>query len=536
MAAADTKELAQCLAFAYFAENPTFDEPKGNKDSDHAIGFYTLFSGTVNVSNYKKKYLSDKFPLDAVKREFAVTKTATGKPSYHTTAKKVYNVAKACVKAKIFKYPLNDYEFLDQNDPFVLFVKDKCLDNIKKAFHLNFKVDAISSVDVFFVKKTEKKKILDEFKKYFTDTDTILKNTMWNQSGANDYSSVVGKFMKEGTLMPISLKLPNNVTSTPKIKRVSFDPKDDSMGEIDPFIKFLAAILDEPTKTKQMIDKVIEIDFDKFVTHELLNWVFPVNFNYHKLIDPATKKPLEDYHLRFNLFAQGYGAGWNGQFDVSTKMHKDTQWVGGTSIKTFEEFARSYPDYKKNERQLTDQRIDHFKKFCARLKEKNYVAYDKVESLYPAALKEISKNQIVYGKTNTKNTREFFDMYDVHTNRKGINDDPTFTLYQNEFINIIRGYEKKYSGARDTKAKIIDAHYAHAQISYFLTEGGKNFQVYFKQKLFMTVYGLITKTSHRTFELDDYAAMRNAIVKYIQKDGAKEIINELSTPPHYIIS
>jgi len=84
-----------------------------------------------------------------------------------------------------------------------LFVKDKCLDNIKKAFHLNFKVDAISSVDVFFVKKTEKKKILDEFKKYFTDTDTILKNTMWNQSGANDYSSVVGKFMKEGTLMPI---------------------------------------------------------------------------------------------------------------------------------------------------------------------------------------------------------------------------------------------------------------------------------------------------------------------------------------------
>jgi len=37
MAAADTKELAQCLAFAYFAENPTFGEPKGNKDSDHAI-------------------------------------------------------------------------------------------------------------------------------------------------------------------------------------------------------------------------------------------------------------------------------------------------------------------------------------------------------------------------------------------------------------------------------------------------------------------------------------------------------------------
>jgi len=66
------------------------------------------------------------------------------------------------------------------------------------------------------------------------------------------------------------------------------------MGEIDPFIKFLAAILDEPTKAKQMIDKVIEIDFDKFVTHELLNWVFPVNFNYNKLIDPVTKKPLEN--------------------------------------------------------------------------------------------------------------------------------------------------------------------------------------------------------------------------------------------------
>jgi len=71
MSAVNTKELAQCLAFAYFAEHPKYEKPVGNKDTEHAIRFYTLVSGRENVTNYKKKYLSNTFPIDKVKKEFA---------------------------------------------------------------------------------------------------------------------------------------------------------------------------------------------------------------------------------------------------------------------------------------------------------------------------------------------------------------------------------------------------------------------------------------------------------------------------------
>jgi len=537
MAKVNTKELAQCLALSYFAEHPKYEKPVGNKDTDHAIRFYTLFSGKENVTNYKKKYLSNTFPIDKVKTEFAVTKTATGKPSFHTTAKKVYNVARACVESRMFKFPLNQYEFLDQDDPFTKTVKDNCLTNIKTAFGYpkSVKVDIFSAVDVFFVKSSEKKKIMDDFKRTFDDPKTILKEGVWGKSGTNDYASMMGKYMKEGSLIPVSLKLPTNVTSLPKISLVSLDTKNNSSEDIDPFMKMLAAILDEPNKTKHIIDTVIEIDFDKFIMHELLNWVFPVNFNFKKLIDRKTNKPIEDYNLRFNLYAQGHSAGWNGQFDASTREFKDKQWVGGASIPAFERIAKEYPEYGRTVKKMVELRLSVFDKFTENLQSKNPEAFEKIKALKTTAHSELSKQKIVYG-TLVKGVKEFFDRYDDFTGNKGINSTPSYTQYQNEFINAVRHFDKKYPGAKDTRVKTIKAHFAHAQISYFLNEGNKNFQLYFKQKMFVTIYGLITKKAHKVFDLDDYVGMRNAITQSIQDTAGKEIIHEFKSAPHYIVS
>jgi len=537
MAKVNTKELAQCLALSYFAEHPKYEKPVGNKDTEHAIRFYTLFSGRENVTNYKKKYLSNTFPIDKVKTEFAVTKTATGKLSFHTTAKKVYNVARACVESQMFKFPLNEYEFLDQDDPFTKMVKDTCLTNIKNAFGYpkSIKIDIFSAVDVFFVKSSHKKKIMEDFKRAFNDPKTILRNGIWGKRGTNDYASMMGEYIKEGTLIPVSLKLPTNVTSLPKIKLVTLDTKSYPNEDIDPFMKMLAAILDEPYKTKKIIETVVEIDFDHFIMHGLLNWVFPINFNFKKLIDRKTNTPIENYNLRFNLYAQGHSAGWNGQFDKSTMQYKDKQWVGGASIPAFEKIAKGYPQYAVTVRKMVDLRLMVFEKFSEKLQGLNPEAYEKVKVLKPAAVAGLSKQRIIYG-TLAKPAKEFFDRYDDYTGNRGITSTPSFTQYQNEFINEVRHFNKAYPGAKDTRVKTIKAHFAHAQISYFLTEGNKSFQLYFKQKMFLTIYGLITKKAHKVFDLEDYAGMRSAITETVQDEAGKEIIHEFKSAPHYIIS
>lgn len=540
MAKVNTKELAQCLALSYFAEHPKYEKPVGNKDTDHAIRFYTLFSGKENVTNYKKKYLSNTFPIDKVKKEFAVTKTATGKISFHTTAKKVYNVARACVESRMFKFPLDQYEFLDQDDPFTKMVKDTCLTNIKNAFGFpkTIKIDIFSSVDVFFVKSSEKKKIMDDFKSAFNDPKTILRNGIWGKSGTNDYASMMSEYMKAGTLIPVSLKLPVNVTGVPKVKLITLDTKNYANEDIDPVMKMLAAILDDPSKTKQIINTVIDIDFDKFIIGEQksLSWIFPVNFNFKNLIDPKTRKPIEEYNLRFNLHALFNSAGWNGQFDASTRMHKDTQWVGGLSVPAFERIAKGYPQYLATVKKMVDVRLAVFEKFCLKLKAQNPEVFEELASLRQTAESTLSKQNVLYGSL-IKPVRLFCDRFDdlAKINKK-TNDTPSFMQYQNEFINTVAKSNKTYVGAKSSRTKIITAHFTHAQVSYFLTEGNKSFQLYFKQKMFMTIYGTISKTFHKVFDLDDYTAMKNAIQQNIQDEAGKEIIHEFKTAPHYIVS
>lgn len=529
--AADTKELAQCLAFAYFAENPNYDKAKGKKESEHALNFYRLFSRNENVSKYKEKYLSDKFPIDLVKKEFKVSLTKTGKESYHRTAKKVYNVAKECIQKKIFKHPLQEYEFLDQTDPFVLLIKNQCINNIKKAFGFSFKIDILSSADVFFVRKKKKKEIESDFKKYVSDSETIIYNMIAGEKGLNSYSNLIKKYFDSGDLIPISLKLPDTISANINVKRIELSAKEKISEDLDPFIKFLSAILHKPEKTKEYIDKVIHIDFDNFSMFKNLNWEFPIEFRYKNLKNEETGESLENYNLDFNLYAQGDSAGWNGRFSKTTKKFKGMAYVGGISIDSFESFAMKYHKYNTSITELVKIREKCFKEICSEMEQQDSVSYEKCETLRKKASNEISKKMILYKKLRNKSLIEFFNEYDFLTLNKRTPEN-TYRLYQLKVINMIRGFSKEYVPFNENK---IDAHYAHAQLSFFLIQGGKNFEIYFKQQMFITIFGLITKTSHIYFDVDDYGKMKNIITSTIRKEGQKDIVAEFETAPHYLV-
>ncbi len=516
MSASNTKELAQCLAFAYFAENPNFNSP------GHDIGFYELFDRKQTITNYKTKYLSKTFPIDKLKAEFVVTRsinTQTKKEqvSYHITAKKVYKVAKECVIKGLFgDRTLDQFYYLDQSDPFVLLVKDQTLANIKTALKLNYKIDALSSVDIMIVSKTAKKSIEQEFTNAFKDKDITFNSIFINKV---DYGDMINKYVLSGDLYPVSLKLPTILAITPKIKLVSFKRKPlNKQLDIDPYAKLLSLILQNPNKTNQIISQCIEIDFDNFSTGDVLNWVFPVNFNYNKVIDPITKKALEDYHLRFNLFAQGKGAGWNGQFDKTTRKYKDIQWVGGVGVGTFETFAKKYSEYANVVSKVTKIRLDVFEKLIKPYKDINDL--DKQKVIYV-----LRQQKVIYDKKDLDVINEFLSGLDTK-----------ISLYKQFKLNVIHTITKENKNySSKERESYIDHHFVHAQISYFILMGGYRFRLYFKQRMFLTIFGLITKQSHKVFNKYDFISMKNIIDRQI-KINDDTIVAQFSAAPHYIIS
>jgi hypothetical protein len=531
MAKADYKELAQCLAFAYFAENPNYTEKVGMEESEHAIGFYRLFMGTTNVQEYRRKYLSAGFPLNGVKKEFKVTLTEkTKKESYHTTAKKVYRVAKACVEKKVFKGSLKDYKFLDQNDPFVLLVKDISLTNIKKAFDLSYKIDILSSVDIMAVKKSKIGAITSDLKKYVTDPESILNNSLSNSPQSNSYANIIRKYFEPRDLIPISLKLPTTISAIPNIKIVDIKLRGEILPDIDPFIKFLALILDEPQHTKRYIDTVIDIDFKSFITFEKLNWELPVKFRYSKLRSSKSQTPMMKYDLNFLLYAQGYGAGWNGQFAASTKHLKDTQWVGGVSSGVFEEICRKYQMYNSMSVKLGKLRRAKFEEVCDRLKVLDPEAFKECSTSYVSAGALTESRDILYKKKKNIKIINFFNKFQKIS---GLESENFYDTYRMLVVDEVRGYSKKYES---TRIAVLSAHYDHAQICFFFIHGGESFQLHFKRKLFITVFGLITKLSHIYFDETDYDKMKNIITNKLGKADPKKIASEFQAAPHLIIS
>jgi hypothetical protein len=528
MAVADTKELAQCLAFAYFAEYPNYPKDDKKLTSEHATMFFELFSRKSSIATLKQKYLSKNFPTEKVKDEFKYTKTQVTKQiSYSETAKKVYNVVKECIRKKMFKYSMDEYVFLDQGDDFTIKIKDELMKRALRNFGFanTIKPDTLSSIDVFCVRRSKKTEIINECTKLFGDDVSMINNFV----SGTDYAEFIGKHMDSGNLIPVSLKLPSTISGNIHVKEIHDINKRPISENTDPYIKFLATILDNPSKTKNIIDSVIDLKIDDVVSFEKLNWELPVSFNYTKYIDPQTKQKIAEYNLEFNLFAQGYGAGFNGQFAASTKKYKNTQWVGGIGANTFYVMAKKYAKFNEFMRKLSDLRLDCLKSIADKMSKADEEAFKKCSALYANAQKNVKNDMIHSSNKEEIQLLAFFAQFDRLYNNK----ENFLENYRLSVINAINGKSKILANYTDMKR--LKAHYVHAQLFYLFLIGGKNLELYFKQKMFLSIFGLITKMAHIYFDESDYDKMKTIVTTQLNKQR-EGFFAEFRTAPHFLIS
>jgi len=585
MAKAEAKELVQALAFAHFGVYPA-------NVKSHEQKFFDLFDPKVEISTSKiteyKSLLSDKFPFDAITRG-TVGKTTYVKrpnpkikdptPKDDETVRKVYRVAETVYsrsQGNVLKKPWSDYVFLDQNDEFVIKIKDQVLAKVIDALGLNLKPDILSSADIFAVRKSKKDTIQQEIVDNHKNKDMILANMA---TGQNTVRTIINKYFNSRDLIPISLKLPNTVTGTVNVSivgrttgRYAEPPVNDDI--IDPYTKFIALSGNKKNNLKELIDDLITINFSKFrISSSRLNWEFPITFNYDKVYGKSASgkentNPISTMAYGFDLFAQGYGAGFNGQF---TSGKTGAQWVGGAGIETFEQFFNQYTEYKKVIGEIADMRVDSFKYAITGNKNKSpdFSKFDSktmLEKLYDEAKNQLSEDHVSYGDKRQNKVIKFFEFYDSVVGKSARQAEKTVKKvkvlydvsygYYRYMAHFVMSAKSSMKGVVDTvfrqflvgatgkqistspqKIERLKAHYIHAQCSWFLLRGGSSLNLYLKKRLFLTIFGVITKKGYMIYDGDVNTKMKSALQKEFQDPTTgKKLLADFATIPHLYLS
>lgn len=579
MAVAEAKELVQALAFAHFGVyNPTL--------KTHEQKFLDLFDPEIEIPEGKKteykSLLSNGFPFDNL------TRGGVGKTPYvktytqnnngdvigkdNDTVKIVYSVAKELYKKNILKKPWSNYVFLDQNDSFVINVKDVVLKKIISAFGLGIKPDILSSADIYAVNKNKKNVIEEEILNNHRDNNIILSNMA---SGQNTITSITNQYFSTRELLPISLKLPGSISGS---RYVSIVGRKTGRGQesivnddiIDPYTKFITLLLNKKNNSKELIEDLITIHFDKFrITGGRLNWEFPITFNYDKVYGKNAKgqinsNPISTMSYGFDLFAQGYGQGFNGQF---TSGKTGRQWVGGAGVETIEQFFNQYSEYSKIISEVCNLREEAFNYAisgkASRGSSQQFGNNQRIKILYNKALKQIRTKHILYGQRE-EDLIEFFEEFDAGYNAP-VKSEKTIkkvkTLYDLPYSYLryiayfVKSAKSSMKGVTDTvfgqflsgkgksalpaispqKLERLKAHYVHGQCSWFIMRGGSSLHKYLKKRMFLTIFGVISKKGYKIFDGDVDTKMKSAIQKEFRSNG-KKLIAEYITIPHLYLS
>lgn len=554
----NTKEFVQCLAFAHFAMNPinwNNTRPLSPNDfvlyTQHKEKFYHLFLtvndrrtlgvGSLNLLPYRK-HLGKAFPFRRTISEF---KTKYNKKqnsiTANSTVQKVYDVALTLYDSQVIGQNWANYEFLDQTDSFTMTVKDAALEKIKNVFGVSFKLDMLASFDLFIVNKHKKAQILTEINTHIVNADdaTILKNYCLNR---HTYRTILNRHFYSSSntrnLIPVSLKLPGTIDQKKYINIIGTQRvKKEISHYIDPYTKFLVlALSSSPSELKSLIENLIKIEYGQFkVSSRVLTWELPVTFRYKiaaQKVFGRDAEPMSDINYKIIFLAQGYGAGWNGFVQVG---HQGPPWTGGGGVSTFEHFYEQYSGYSTVIRKLVNLRMRAFK-YVLTGKETGNVDIkgfsSKLKQLYMKATSELVTKKILYTVQQSKNLKAFFQLYDQENNRQ-----QTHIVYQVALINLVRkqitpsikisdefgSFDVKQmipnpnkkgpkdkdkiqvyrSPTRQESDERIEAHYVHAQLAWFTFIGGKSYQTYLKQRIFLTIYGVISKKGYKIFDYSE---------------------------------
>lgn len=547
----NTKEYVQCLAFAYFAVHkyPT----KKEDQEDHMASFYNLFVTSFDRKNFNiqklnlrlyKNHLGNRFPFVSTIRDFNTKVNEKGKITADTTVQKVYDVSLELYKSRVIGQNWEKYEFLDQTDIFTQTVKDAALNKIKEVLGITFKLDMLASFDMFVVNKQKKQIILNEINTHILNASdsTILKNYSLNQ---HTYRTILNRHFystsNTRSLVAVSLKLPGTIEQKKYINIIGTENVKKELSEyIDPYTKFLTlAISSKPNELKSLIENLIKIEYGQFRTESnVLTWELPVTFRYKVAAQKVFGRdiePLSDMNYQIVFLAQGYGAGWNGFVKVGKQ---GPPWTGGGAASTFEFFYEQYPEYSMVIQKLVQLRAKAFNYVLTgqengKINDSTFSS--KLKASYQAALREITTRKILVNSLKAKYDKieEFFNLYDEETGNKD-----SITMYYVAVINLVRGKvkssikitnnyasfnmfvgkKKERKATTSETQERIKAHYAHAQLAWFTFIGGKSYQTYLKQRMFLTIYGVISKKGYKIFDYNkNISTVKSAITASIKK-------------------
>jgi hypothetical protein len=545
MASATTKiEALQCFAFAYFAN------ASGSVGKNHEQNWYNIFdpdnladpeelrsiygkylSGTFGEEQFKKLLL----PQSSIRNlsGYQSTKTQTGSISVHPAVKKVYLIVKKVVRSKFLKHPISQYIFLDQSDPFTVMIKDRCLERVANAFEMLGKTDLLSPVDMFIVKQSETNKIYDEFNRHIINSNNnqLLSNLAWGTTGKNTYRTISNKFFKNGDLIGISLKLPETISGSGVLKIVGTENVDPHLLKfIDPYTKLIGAILAHPKETKKLIQELVDIEFNNFrITSDLLSWEYPITFKYNGIIDPRTNLKLHHKNLRLKLFTWG-SAGFNAQWYPGQAAPGN--WTGGASTVPIDELFMKYSEYPSILRELIELRKEAF--FYAihgSTKDPSSKIPTKMKGEYNNALVDIKKLMILTSdkRANLGEAKRLINFLENYSKTEN-----SYHVYQTHLIKSTTKLMKS-SSTIATDPKRLNSYYIACQCAWFLFRGGPNLHKYLKQRMFLSLFGLITKSSYKIFQGDEETIME----AYLQKkftQNKKEVVAYFNAAPHIVLS
>jgi hypothetical protein len=529
MATTNLKESLQCFAFAYFAENPTID-------TEHQQRWIDIFDSNSNIGGIQlrstyKEYLSSTFSstiFDAVLKKYRSGVTKQGKVSVKPAVKKVYLVVKKVVDSKFFgKEELNSYIFLDQTDPFTLAAKDACLSRIAKAFKMSSKADLLSSIDLFAVKKNKITYILSEYHKHILNASDaqILANMAWGKTGKNTYRTIANKFFADRDLVGISLKLPETIKNAGVLKIVGTEAVDPHLLDfVDPYTKLIAAMVAHPDETSKLIDDVVDIEFDNFrISPDILSWEYPITFRYSDVKDPRyNNQPLYKNNLRFKLMTWN-NAGFNGQWYKG--QGAPGNWTGGAGVVSLGELFVKYNEYSAILNEIIEMREEAL----------NYVLTgknngipnipEKLKPSYNQALVDIKQKKIIT-KAGSKNLISFLSQYSKAN---------LYDKYQAEFIKRATKPMKVSARTTTTLSKRLLAHYTASQCAWFLFRGGETLHKHLKKRMFLSLFGLITKSGYKIFQGNENTIMEDYIKKKFTQNK-KNVEAYFNAAPHIVLS
>jgi hypothetical protein len=530
MATTNLKESLQCFAFAYFAENPTIDK-------EHQQRWTDIFDSDSDIDGTQLRftygdYLSSTFSaniFDAVVNKYRSGVTKQGKVSVKPAVKKVYLVVKKVVDSHFFSSStaLKSYIFLDQSDPFTQAAKDACLSRIAKAFKMSSKADLLSPIDLFAVRKDKMTEILNEYNKHILNASDaqILANMAWGTQGKNTYRTISNKFFANRYLVGISLKLPETIKGAGVLKIVGTEAVDRHLLDfVDPYTKLIAAMVAHPTQTSKLIDEVVDIEFDNFrISPDILSWEYPITFRYKDVKDPRyDNQPLYKNNLRFKLMTWS-NAGFNGQWYKG--QGAPGNWTGGAGVVSLGELFIKYNEYSTILNELIEMREDSLNYVLSGKNNGTPNIPSKLKPLYNQALVDVRQNKIIT-KAGSKDLINFLSQY----SRANLYD-----KYQAEFIKRATKPMRVSARTTTTNSKRLIAHYTASQCAWFLFRGGEPLHKHLKKRMFLSLFGLITKSGYKIFQGNEHTIMED----YIQKkftQNKRSVQAYFNAAPHIVLS